>query len=43
MVGKSSYPPEKKIKTLNEAKNSVTSVAKPPPKAKVIPALPKCT
>ncbi|XP_046844298.1 serine/threonine-protein phosphatase 1 regulatory subunit 10-like isoform X2 [Xenia sp. Carnegie-2017] len=41
MVGKSSYPPEKKIKTLNEAKNSVTSLAKPPPKAKVIPALPK--
>ena len=40
---KSSQPPEKKSKTLAEAKSNVTSVAKPPPKAKVIAPLPKRT
>ena len=40
---KSNEPPEKKVKTLAEAKSNVTSVAKPPPKAKVIAPLPKRT
>ncbi|CAB4019533.1 Serine threonine- phosphatase 1 regulatory subunit 10, partial [Paramuricea clavata] len=38
---KSSQPPEKKPKTLAEAKSNVTSVAKPPTKTKIIAALPK--
>jgi hypothetical protein len=40
---KSSQPPEKKPKTLAEAKSNVTSVAKPPTKTKIIAALPKRT
>ena len=40
---KANQPPEKKTKTLAEAKSNVTSVAKPPPKAKVIAPLPKRT
>lgn len=38
---KGNQPPEKKTKTLAEAKSNVTSVAKPPPRAKVIAPLPK--